>query len=50
MIDRFLIGYVIGVIALAMILIVDAHWYVSILLAVGCYLVGSIIAKKVGGD
>ena len=50
MIEKFFIGYVTGIIALAVILAVDAQWYVSILLAMGCYTVGSIIAKKVGGD
>ena len=50
MTDKFFIGYVTGIIALAMILIVNAQWYVSILLATGCYFVGRFIAMKIGGD
>ena len=48
--EKFFIGYITGIIALVVILAVDAQWYISVLLAMGCCIVGNIIAEKIGGD
>ena len=49
MIDRFLTGCVTGIIMLAW-QAIDAQWYVTLPVTIGIYIIGYIIANKLGRE